>query len=104
MRISGTPTVTLRAAFSKPKANLTAVLISYPGTTGNGTILTRGWQDPENPNSTAVTEPLAPGTFRTFNFDMQPKDVVVAAGPPARDDDPLERQRGDGPAGRRDAS
>ncbi len=80
MRISGTPTVKIRAAFSKAKANLTAVLISYPGTTGNGTILTRGWQDPENPNSTAVTEPLAPGTFRTFDFDMQPKDVVVAAG------------------------
>ncbi len=80
LRISGTPTVKIRAAFSKAKANLTAVLISYPGTTGNGTILTRGWQDPENPNSTAVTEPLAPGTFRTFDFDMQPKDVVVAAG------------------------
>jgi predicted acyl esterase len=80
VRISGTPTVSIRAAFSKPKANLTAVLISYPGTTGNGTILTRGWQDPENRDSDSVSEPVTPGQFYTFDFDLQPKDVVVAGG------------------------
>ena len=32
VRISGTPTVSLNVAFSKPKANLSAALVSYPAT------------------------------------------------------------------------
>ena len=79
VRISGTPTVTLRAAFSTPKANLTALLVSLPET-GNGTILTRGWIDPENRSSDWTTEPVTPGEFYRLGFDLQAKDVVVAAG------------------------
>ena len=62
MRISGTPTVTLRVAFSKPKANLSAALVSYPatGTTG-GVILTRGWKDPENRTSDYTSDADHPG-------------------------------------------
>jgi hypothetical protein len=88
VRISGTPRVSINAAFaprddgtpSPLKANLTAILVSLPGGTGNGTILTRGWIDPENRNNEYVSETLTAGTFYRLNFDMQPKDVVVAAG------------------------
>ncbi len=80
IRLSGTPEVTIRAAFSKPKANLTAILVHYPSGTGNGTILTRGWIDPENPNDPGVTEPITPGEYRTLTFDLQPKDSIVPAG------------------------
>ena len=50
IRISGTPTIRLTMAFSKPKANLTAHLISYPEAMGNATV-SRGWIDPENRTS-----------------------------------------------------
>ena len=85
VRISGTPSVNLRMAFSKPKANLSAALISYPGlggtgTAGNGTILTRGWLDPENRTSDYVSDPITPGTFYNLHFDMQAKDAIVPAG------------------------
>jgi predicted acyl esterase len=76
VRISGTPRVSLRAAFSKPRANLSVALVSLP----EGRILTRGWIDPENRTSDAVTEPVTRGTFYTLTFALQPKDVVVAAG------------------------
>ncbi|HET8786367.1 MAG TPA: CocE/NonD family hydrolase, partial [Candidatus Limnocylindrales bacterium] len=78
IRISGSPRVTLRAAFSK-RANFTAVLVSLPAS-GNGTILTRGWMDPENPVSDSVTVPTVPGEFRTLTFAMQAKDTIVQAG------------------------
>jgi X-Pro dipeptidyl-peptidase len=80
VRISGTPTVSLRVAFGKPKANLTALLVNFPGATGNGTVVTRGWIDPENRTSPLVTEPVVPGAFYTLSFDLQPKDSVIAAG------------------------
>jgi predicted acyl esterase len=79
VRISGTPKIKVKAAFSKTKANLTAVLVSLPAT-GNGTILTRGWTDPENRTSDYVSEPITPGTFYDLDFDLQAKDAVVAAG------------------------
>jgi predicted acyl esterase len=79
VRISGTPTVSLNASFSKPKANLTAILVSLPES-GNGTILTRGWIDPENRTSDWTTKTVTPGVFYRLKFDLQPKDVVVPAG------------------------
>jgi X-Pro dipeptidyl-peptidase len=80
IRISGTPTITLTMAFSKPKANLTAHLISYPAAGGNGTVISRGWIDPENQHSPAVTEAIATGKSYKLSFDFQPKDSVLAAG------------------------
>ena len=80
VRLSGTPWLNLRMAFSKPKANLTGILISYPAAGGNGTILSRGWLDPENRHSDRVSEPIVPGTFYDLRFDLQPKDIVVPAG------------------------
>lgn len=79
VRISGTPLLSLRMAFSKPKANLTAVLVDYPPS-GPATILTRGWLDPENRYSAGVSVPVVPGQFYDLHFDMQPKDSVVVAG------------------------
>jgi predicted acyl esterase len=80
IRISGTPTIQLTMAFGKPKANLTAHLISYPAAGGNGTVISRGWIDPENQHSPAVTEPITVGKFYKYTFDFQPKDSVLAAG------------------------
>ena len=80
IRISGTPTITLTMAFSKPKANLTAHLISYPAAGGNGTVISRGWIDPENRRSPAITEAIATGKSYKLTFDFQPKDSVLAAG------------------------
>ena len=80
IRISGTPTITLTMAFSKPKANLTAYLISYPSGTGTATVISRGWIDPENRTSPALTEAVTPGKAYKLAFDLQPKDSVVAAG------------------------
>ena len=80
IRISGTPTIQLTMAFGKPKANLTAHLISYPAAGGNGTVISRGWIDPENRQSPAVTEAIATGKSYKLTFDFQPKDSVLAAG------------------------
>jgi hypothetical protein len=80
VRISGTPHVSLNLAFSKPKANLSAALVRYPANGGAGTILTRGWRDPETRNSDYTSDPITPGTFYQVDFDMQPKDAIVPAG------------------------
>jgi hypothetical protein len=79
VHISGTPSVSLRMAFSKPHANLTAVLVDYPPT-GPATILTRGWLDPENRLSLSRSLPVRPGKFYSLDVGMQPKDSVVVAG------------------------
>ena len=80
VRISGTPLVSLNVAFSKPKANLTALLVSLNGDMTSATIISRGWTDPENRTSIAQTEPVTVGQPYQLSFDLQPKDSVVAAG------------------------
>lgn len=79
VRISGTPWLSLRMAFSKPAANLTGVLVDY-APDGTATILTRGWMDPQNRYSDSVSVPMVPGQFYNLHFDMQPKDSVIVAG------------------------
>jgi predicted acyl esterase len=79
VRISGTPTVSLEVAFSAPKANLTAALVSY-SPTGTATILTRGWIDPANRKTDETEIPIRPGSSYEIDIDMQPKDSVVPAG------------------------
>ncbi|MFF2272033.1 Xaa-Pro dipeptidyl-peptidase [Agromyces sp. NPDC058136] len=79
MRLSGTPSVSLRLSVDRPKANLTALLVEYP-TTGAPKIITRGWMDVENRNSAAVTDPITPGRAYDFAFELEPKDYVFAAG------------------------
>src|SRR4029079_18834498 len=82
VRISGTPWPNLRIAFSKAKANLTGILISYPATGGNGTILARGWLDPENRASMYRSDPITPRQFYDLSFDLPPKDWVTPVGRP----------------------
>ncbi len=79
VRISGTPTVRLRAAFSERRANATALLVQYDPD-GSATILTRGWMDPRNRISDRFELPLRPGRSVMLRFDMQPKDSVIPAG------------------------
>lgn len=79
MRLSGTPSVSLRLSVDRPKANLTALLVEVP-TTGAPKIITRGWMDVENRNSAAVTDPIEPGVAYDFAFELEPKDYVFAAG------------------------
>ncbi len=97
IRISGSPKVSLNMSFSK-RANLSAALISFPDGAGNGTIVTRGWMDPENRNSEYVSEPTTPGTFYRLNFTFQAKDTVIAGRSPARADGVLQRPRVHDPA------
>ncbi|KAJ1684691.1 hypothetical protein LUZ63_020097 [Rhynchospora breviuscula] len=79
VRLSGTPRVSLTLAVDRTKANLTALLVEYPET-GSPRILTRGWMDVENRLSPAVTTPVVPGTFATYDFDLEPYDYVVRKG------------------------
>jgi predicted acyl esterase len=76
---AGVASVALWVSFSKAKPNLTAILVSLPES-GNGTILTRGWIDPENRTSDWPTEEVTPDAFDRLSFDLQPKDVVDPAG------------------------
>ena len=71
VRICGSPKVTLKAAFSK-RANFSAALVSLP-TTGTGTVITRGWIDPENPVSDSVTVPTVPGDSAASPSTCRPR-------------------------------
>ncbi|WP_343975631.1 Xaa-Pro dipeptidyl-peptidase [Kribbella koreensis] len=79
VRISGTPTVSLKVAFDAPRANLSVALVSY-APSGAATILTRGWRDPANRDSDWVETPIRIGATDRVDVDLQPKDVVVPAG------------------------
>jgi X-Pro dipeptidyl-peptidase len=79
VHVSGTPSVTLRLAFDKPAANVSAMLVDYK----NGVapfIVTRGWADPQNRESISKTTPVVPGTVYTMTFEFQPHDYIFAAG------------------------
>jgi X-Pro dipeptidyl-peptidase len=79
VHVSGTPSVTLRLAFDKPAANVTAMLVDYK----NGAapfIVTRGWADPQNRESISKTTPVVPGTAYTMTFELQPHDYIFPAG------------------------
>ncbi len=83
VHISGTPTVSVRLASSRPAANLSVWLVTLPwidqpNTSAN--IITRGWADPQNHRSLADGEPLVPGRFYDVTFDLEPDDQVIPAG------------------------
>lgn len=85
VHISGTPSITIKMASSKPAANLSVWLVSLPWQEGRGSritdnIITRGWADPQNHRSLTESEPLVPGEFYTLTFDLQPDDQVIEAG------------------------
>jgi X-Pro dipeptidyl-peptidase len=79
VHVSGTPSVTIRLAFDKPAAIVSAMLVDYK----NGAapfIVTRGWADPQNRESISKTTPVVPGTVYTMTFELQPHDYIFPAG------------------------
>ncbi len=83
IHISGTPRITIRMAASQPAVNLSVWLVSLPWTeepSHLGSLITRGWADPQNHTSIREGEPLAPGEFVEVTFDLQPDDQVIEAG------------------------
>lgn len=92
LHISGTPTITVRLASSRPAANLSVWLVVLPWTDapiGPWNLITRGWADPQNHRSLRRAgnydsrrrgEPLVPGRFYSMTFALQPDDQIVPAG------------------------
>jgi X-Pro dipeptidyl-peptidase len=85
IHISGTPTIKIKLASSKPAANLSVWLVSLPWNTDskakiNDNIITRGWADPQNSKSLTESEPLVPGEFVELSFELQPDDQIIPAG------------------------
>ncbi|HMO13473.1 MAG TPA: Xaa-Pro dipeptidyl-peptidase [Pirellulaceae bacterium] len=83
LHLSGTAQLTIRLASDKPAANLSVWLVSLPYTRSRritDNIITRGWADPQNHKSLTESEPLVPGQFYEFSFDLQPDDQVIPAG------------------------
>ena len=85
VHLSGTPSITIKLASSKPAANLSVWLVSLPWTEGRDSkitdnIITRGWADPQNYRSLTESEPLVPGKFYEMTFPLQPDDQVIPKG------------------------
>ncbi len=83
LHLSGTARLRIRLACSRPAANLSVWLVSLPWVDrGKITdrIITRGWADPQNHRSLRESEPLVPGRFYEWSFDLQPDDQVIPAG------------------------
>jgi len=83
VHISGTASLKIRVASSKPAANLSVWLVSLPWTRSrsiNDNIITRGWADPQNHKSLTESEPLEPGAFYDLDFTLQPDDQIIPAG------------------------
>lgn len=83
VHISGTPRITLRVGSNRPAVNLSVWLVALPwqdSQDGNGSIITRGWADPQNHSSLTRGEPLVPDRLYDLSFDLQPDDQVIPAG------------------------
>lgn len=85
VHISGVPELKIKLAISKPAANLSVYLVALPWNTAEGAkitdnIITRGWADPQNYKSISESEPLEPGNFYEFSFELQPDDQVIPVG------------------------
>ena len=85
VHLSGTASIKVRMASSKPAANLSVWLVSLPWDEGKETkitdnIITRGWADPQNHRSIRKGEPLVPGKFYDVEFNLQPDDQVLRKG------------------------
>jgi X-Pro dipeptidyl-peptidase len=79
VRLSGTVRLDLRASFSWPAANVTALLVDR-APDGSVAVVTRGWTDPQNRISPAHTQAIRPGQWYPLSLTMQPDDYVMPAG------------------------
>jgi len=78
--LSGTPNVRLElSVLNRKAANITVVIIEYTKS-GKGKVITRGWADPQNYRDIEVGEKLIPGEKYQMNFDLEPKQYLIAKG------------------------
>ena len=85
VRISGVPTITIKASADKPAVNLSAWLVVLPSTTSRNpkitdNLITRGWADLQNYQSLRESSLLAPGRFYQMTFNLEPDDQIIPAG------------------------
>ena len=85
LHISGTPSIAVKAASSKPAVNVSVYLVSLPWNEGRrvkitDNIITRGWADLQNHKSIRKGKPLQPGKFYEMTFDFQPDDQIIKKG------------------------
>lgn len=85
VHISGTVSITIRLACSKPAANLSVWMVSLPWNRSRqakitDNLITRGWADPQNYRSLTESKPLIPGKFYEMTFDLEPDDQIIPAG------------------------
>jgi X-Pro dipeptidyl-peptidase len=80
VRVSGTTVADLRVSFGQPSANVTVALVDYTRRHRVDRVVTRGWRDPQNRRSLAVTRRVRPRTPYRLRVPMQPHDHVFAIG------------------------
>ena len=78
--LSGTPRVTLDlAVVNRRAANITVAVVAYDSL-GTGTVVTRGWADPQNQADLAQGNLLIPGRRYIMTFDLEPKQYTFPRG------------------------
>ena len=85
LHLSGLPSITIKAASSKPAVNLSVYLVSLPWNINRrakitDNIITRGWADLQNHSSLTNGSALKPGAFYKMSFDFQPDDQIIKKG------------------------
>lgn len=85
VHISGSASIRIRAASSKPAVNLSVYLVSLPWNKDRrakitDNIITRGWADLQNHKSLSESAPLKPNTFYEMSFNLQPDDQIIKKG------------------------
>ncbi|MCP4310129.1 MAG: Xaa-Pro dipeptidyl-peptidase, partial [Bacteroidetes bacterium] len=85
VHISGTASIKIKLASSKPAVNLSVWLVSLPWNDKKNAkitdnIITRGWADPQNHRSLTRSKALVPGKFYEMTFNLQPDDQIIPAG------------------------
>ena len=85
VHISGSSSIRIRAASSKPAVNLSVYLVSLPWNIDRrakitDNIITRGWADLQNHTSLSESAPLEPNTFYEMSFNLQPDDQIIKKG------------------------
>ena len=85
VHISGSTSIRIRAASSKPAVNLSVYLVSLPWNKDRrakitDNIITRGWADLQNHKSLSESAPLKPNTFYEMSFNLQPDDQIIKKG------------------------
>ncbi len=85
VRISGVPSITIKASGDKPAVNLSVWLVVLPASVSRNpkitdNLITRGWADLQNYQSLRESSPLVPGHFYQMTFNLEPDDQIIPAG------------------------